>query len=471
MNKLMFGLLIAGLSISNIAKASSQDNDVTEVITEAAAQQSDADVSRAADEIDTADVVEQKLADYTRKIKNQLVKQGKQHSVFVYSGTAEIMQDRNDPRWAEYRTAALDKAVLDAQKNYLQTLNTAVDSSTLYSMTNKSGLPTPTKEDFKNNSKMASYLDKLVAVSEGKLDAELVSMGIDPKEFAAATPSIKRDLFKESVVKQVVRTSNGDLAGMMVIKVFEEIRDSGQGSVGAVLALSADKRDQVRAMIDSQGQIAPNEAKANPKFTSIYEMLHNQNDSLYLKVGTQIMYDAKGYPLLISYGQAGVTYEQLAPKRKIERQVAKSFATNNAWASLAQTYNLSGDFKEKTTQENQVTESEQFDLITDSVRKQSSGLASNLTKALEQTAAMTSSVQGMTGVSVGYEWRRKHPVIGHEMVGSVLVWHPKTIQTAVNMAKGLSADELEMDADMSTEGPAGGVNSAESEDIFDSADF
>lgn len=471
LNKLLIGLMLAGLASPAFAQDAIQPKVVTEVSAEAAGKQSDADVSRVENDVDTADVIDQKMSNYVRQVKSSLAKQGKQHDVFVYAGTAEIMVDRNDPRWTEYRTAALDKAMLDAQKNYLQTLNTDVENNMLYSMTSQSGLPTPTKEDFKNDSQMASFLDKVVAVLEGKLDKELEALGIDPAQFNAAPPSIKRDLFKESVVKQTVRSSYGDLAGMMVIKVFEEIRDSGQGTVGVVMALSGDKRDQVRAMIDSDGQIAPNKAKANPKFSSVYELLHDQNDSLYLKVGTQVMYDNEGYPFLISYGQAGVTYAQSAAKKKIERQVAKSFATNNAWATLAQTYNLSGDFREATSEENQVKESEQFDLITDAVRKQSSGLTTNLIKSVEQTAAMTSTVQGMTGVSVEYEWRRKHPVMGHEMVGSVLVWHPKTIQSAVDMATGVSNSELKVAADASDTNTGGQVNSAESEDMFDAADF
>lgn len=470
----MLAIAVSGFAVPSMAQdtqPSPANKVVVEVTEEAAGKPSDADVVQVKEDVDTADVIDQKMAEYVRKVKKSLVKQGKQHSVFVYSGSAEISVDRNDPRWTEYRAAALDKAALEAQKNYLQTLNTDVENNVLYSRTSQAGLPIPTKEDFMNETKMASFLDKVVAVLEGKLDSELKEMGIDPKKFEAAPPSIKRDLFKESVVKEVVRTSYGDLAGMMIIKVYEEIRDSGQGTVGVVMALSAEKRDQVRAMVDSNGQIAPIKAKANPKFTSVYEMLFDQNDSLYLKVGTQVMYDNEGYPLLVSYGQSGVTYAQSSQRRKLERQTAQTFATNNAWASLAQTYNLSGDFRSATSEENQVSETEQFDLMAEGVRSKSSGITNNLIKKVSESAAMTSNVQGMTGVSVEYEWRRKHPVIGHEMVGSVLVWHPKTIQSAINMASGKSANELEIEADSSVDGPAGSVNSAESEDMFDVADF
>ncbi len=473
LNQLLTAMVIAGLSLPTHASQEGNLVDTTtvaEITEEAAGKQTDKDVVQVQNDVDTTDAIDEKLDAYVSNVKRTLYKQGKQHSVFIYSGSAEIMADRNDPRWAEFRVAALDKAVLEAQKEYLQTLNTSVENNMLYSMTKNSGLPTPTEEDFKSDSQMASFLDKVVAVLEGKLDAELQEMGIDPKEFEVAPPSIKRDLFKESVIKQTIRSSYGDLAGMMIIKTYEEIRDSGQGTVGVVLALSANKRDQVRAMIDSGGQITPQKDKANPKMTSIYDMFYNQKDSLYLKVGTQVSYDSDGYPMLISYGQAGVTYTSSPTERKIERKAAKSFATNNAWASLAQTYNLNGDFQESTSEENRVSKAEQFDLITGAVRKKSPGLTNELIKSVQQSASMTSSVQNMTGVSTEFEWRRKHPVMGHEMVGTVLVWHPKKIVSAKNMASGMSAEKLEQEA-LGAETLSDNINSAESEDMFDVADF
>ncbi|KOO09888.1 hypothetical protein AKJ18_37075 [Vibrio xuii] len=80
---------------------------------------------------------------------------------------------------------------------------------------------------------------------------------------------------------------------------------------------------------------------------------------------------------------------------------------------------------------------------------------------------MHSSIQNMTGVSTEYEWRRKHPVTGHEMVGSVLVWHPKKITTAKNIASGKTEAQL----DLELQGNGGSTNSAESENMFDAADF
>jgi hypothetical protein len=468
-NKLLVAMLAAGFAMPALAETEQVvDTKVTaEVTPEVAGEQSDKDVVQVENDVDTADVIEAKLEAYVSKMKRGIEKQGKQHKVFIYSGSAELDVDRNNPNWAKFRERALEKAILDARKSYLETLNTSFENNQIASMAYSNGLPAPTKDDFKTDSKMVGFLDKVVAVLDGKLDAELKDMGIDPKQYNAAPPAIKRDLFKESVAEQSVRSSYGDLSGMMVVKVFEEIRESGQGTIGAILVLSAKKRDQIKAMVDSDGDVAPQADKKNTKLTSIHDYLASRKNSLYLKSGTNIVYDAEGYPLIIAYGQSGVTYSSSSSKKKIERKVAKSFATNNAWANLSRAYNLNGDFENKTTSETQVSESEKFEFIADAVRSTSSSLTQNLIESVEERAAMSSAIKNMTGVSTEYEWRRKHPITGHEMVGTVLVWHPKKITNAKNMASGKSDEQLDIELD----GPSGSIHSAESEDIFDAADF
>ena len=479
-NKLLLAMMLTGAiapavlaeeSVDTTAAASEELVDTTttaEVPAEVLGEQSDKDVVQAEEDVDTLDVVEGKLDRYISKVKSSLEKSGKAHKVFVFSCTAELSVDRNDARWAKYRERALERAVLNARMSYLETLNTSVTNNVISSMTSNSGLPTPTEEDFKTDSKMEGFIDKVIAVIDGKLDSELEEMGIDPKQYNAATPSIKRDLYKQSVVEQTVRTSYGDLSGMVVVKQYEEITESGHGTIGVAMVLSASKRDEIKAMIESHGEVAPREEKANKQFASLHQMLSSKKESLYLKTGTDVLYDAEGYPMIIAYGQSGVTYSKSSTKKKIERKVAKKFATNNAWANLSRAYNLNGDLKNKTSVETQESESEKFELIVDSVRSTSSGLTQSLIESMEERAAMQSSIQNMTGVSVEYDWRRKHPVTGHEMVGSVLVWHPKKVTNAKNLASGKSEAQLDQAVQ---EEVAGSRHSAESEDTFDAADF
>ncbi|MFA0568233.1 DUF6844 domain-containing protein [Vibrio gallaecicus] len=477
-NKLLLAMMLTGASAPAVLAEESVDTtaaeelvDTTttaEVPAEVLGEQSDKDVVQVEEDVDTLDVVEGKLDRYITKVKSSLEKSGKAHKVFVYSGTAELSVSSSDPRWSKYRERALEKAVLDARISYLSTLNTSPANNVIYSMNSMSGLPIPTVDDFKTDSQMEGFLDKVIAVIDGKLDSELKEMGIDPKQFNAAPPAIKRDLYKESVVEQTARTSYGDLSGMVVVKQYEEITESGHGTIGVVMILSATKRDEIKAMIESHGEVAPQPEKANTQFSSLQQMFSSKKDSLYLKAGTDVLYDSEGYPLIVAYGQSGVTYSKSSTKKKIERKVAKEFATNNAWANLTRAYNLNGDLKSSTSVEAQESESEKFELIIDSVRSTSSGLTQSMYESMEKRASMQSSMRNMTGVSVEYDWRRKHPVTGHEMVGSVLVWHPKKVTNAKNLASGKSEAQLDQAVQ---EEVVGSRHSAESEDTFDAADF
>jgi len=468
LNKIILALAVGGLLLPVVhATEAVVNTTVTAEIAPAEIKQSDEDVTLVKAGVDTLDLIESKLKNYVANLKRSLEKNNKAHKAFVYSGSAEISVDKSNPNWAKFRERALGTAILNARKSYLETLNTSVENSTIAMLSYNNGLPAPTVSDFKSDSKLSSFVDKVVAVLDGKLDKDLKEMGIDPKQYNAAPPAIKRDLYKNAVVDQTFRSSYGDLSGMMLVKVYEEITESGQGTVGAVMVLSAKKRDQIKALVESNGQVGPDESRKNPKYSSIHDALVAQQDSLYLKSGTQIVYDAQGYPMIFAYGQSGVTYSASSIKRKIERKVAKGFAVNNAWANFSRTYNLSGDFSSKSSISQSSSETEKFELIADSVRSQSSGLTESLVEQMEEKASMHSSLQSMTGVSTEFDWRRKHPVTGQEMIGTVLVWHPKKIINAQNLADGKTETELDFEQNSDSTSSKG----FESEDMFDAADF
>lgn len=467
LNRILLSLALSGMVLPSVQAEEVPNTTITAEVAVSEIEQSDKDVQLAEEDVDTLDIIEDKLENYVSKLKRKLDKQNKAHKAFVYSGSAEINVDKSNPNWAKFRERALEQAILSARKEYLQTLNTSVENSSIATLSKNNGLPAPTVDDFKSTSQVNNFIGKIVAVLDGKLDQELIEMGIDPTQYKAAPPSVKRELYKDSVVDQTSRSSYGDLSGMMLVKVYEEIQESGHGTIGAVMVLSAKKRDQIKALVESGGQVAPDEARKNPKYHSLYDALAAQKESLYLKSGTQVVYDAEGYPMILAYGQSGVTYSKSSTKRKIERKVAKSFALNNAWANFSRTYNLSGDFSSKTSTSKTVSESEQFELIVNAVRSKSSGLTESLVEQMEEKAAMHSSLQSMTGVSTEYDWRKKHPITGQEMVGTVLVWHPKKVTNAQNLASGKSETQLDVEQNTISNSSEG----FESEDMFDAADF
>jgi len=425
-------------------------------------------------ESDPADLTESAINDYIADVQARVAKAGKTHLIQFFSGQASLNINRNDPDWAIFREQAIQEAVIKARESYLTTLNRDVVQEQFREFFSSKGQPEPTAADFQSEAGVTSLLDKAILLAETMLDKELVEQGIEPASFKKATPQIKRDLFRDAIGTKTLSKAYGDLSGMTVQQVYEFILEDGTGHVGVVMALSARKREHIRALVESDGMVDPIPARANPEFANVSVALAAIPE-IYLEFGTKVFYDDKGYPMLVSFGQSGVRYTTEPDERELEREDAHQFAIDNAYGALAATYNMNGDYVRESIQKSSKIKQETFDLIKDgSVRKNSSAVRKAIMRQAEQLSSMTASIQGLTGVSVKYKWRKKHSVTGKEMSGVVVVWHPIAVQNAELMQSGKSAIELE--AIMATSEPNAPKNSGEvqgrkSVDRFNAEDF
>lgn len=484
LNKSFTAILLAGMSLSGYAttepsnvesssmtEQSANDVEITNIESSSIGEQSVKNVEVAVK--DPADQIDEKISSYIQKVESSVAKAHKSHLIRFYSGTSSISIDKSDTEWANYRAEALNEAIFKARESYLRTLNRDSVRTEVRDYFKAKGLPEPQAEDFKNQSKIEQLLDKAVAVADGKLNKELKDMGINAKEFDAASPKKKQTLLKQYFGTKSITSAYGDLSGMFVTQTFEVIDENGKGSVGVVMALSATKRDKVVALIDSKGQVAADPQKANPNNSNLPAVFAAKKDTLFLKKGTELIYDAQGYPVLVAYGQAGVSYSSDSEERQIEREAAVEWADDDAWGALASTYNLSGDFSKESNKENTKIKENVFELAAgNNVRKNESGIQKNIMSTIKSSSTMVSSIKDMTGVSIEYKWRKPHPITGQEMVGVVLVWHPIKIRNAELMQSGKTA--AEMDSSIAPTNNAIGAtktSSFSSEDSFNVSDF
>lgn len=464
-NKLLLAMICTGLSVSSLANESSVN---IQVVTEAElGTQSVENVAVAV--IDPADQVDEKVSTYIQSVEDRVNRAGKSHLIQFFKGTAHITVDKNNPEWSNYRSLALEEAVLNARESYLKTVNNDFVQDQVKDFFKAKGLPEPTASEFQNEGMLDQMINKAIAVVDGKLSQELKDMGINPSEFKAANPQKKQTLFKQYIGTKSMTTAYGDLSGMFVTQTFEVLDENGKGSVAVVMALSANKRDKVKALIESKGQIEPDPNRANPDNANIVAKLVS-NKALFLEVGTDLWYDDKGYPMLISYGQSGVNYTTDPDEREIEREAAFGFAEDNAWGSLAATYNLSGDFSKESSKGQSKIKEKIFELASGSVRKSETDIQKKISSVIESSTAMTASIKDMTGVKVEHTWRQKHPITGKEMAGVVIVWHPVRIQTAEAMQSGKTAQQIDA-AKPRNKKVATSSHSFESIDKFDVVDF
>ncbi|SBS32859.1 hypothetical protein MAQ5080_02381 [Marinomonas aquimarina] len=405
---------------------------------------------------------------YKIDVETQLNEAGKSHLVSLTTGTAAVGVDKANPDWSRYRANAIRRAVADAKQSHLENLNTSTRNSSITEFFQDEGAPTPTADDFKSESRMGSVYEKAVALMEAKLDSALEEEGIDPETFKSASKQKKQELMRDYFAETTITEAFGDMSGMFVIKTFEMYDNSGKGRIGVVLAKSLKKRDQLKALIESKGQVKPDVAMANPAFSNIQAAL-SSNKTPYLEYGTSVEYDDKGYPMIISYGQAGVRYTD--NDRLMDKKIKAAYkqARSNALANLAQTYNMSGNFVGKVSEERSDVQEVVHTLANStSVSTMDPGSVETLRTVIDQAAKMTSSIQNLNGLRTVNKWEMSHPITGHEMVGVAVVWHPIHVRNAEAMQSGKTAKQIE---DAQPRKESGILTTQQSKSRFNAADF
>ncbi|MCF8777210.1 hypothetical protein LZU85_00235 [Vibrio sp. IRLE0018] len=419
---------------------------------------------------DTADAVESKIGEYIAQKEQLIEAANKSHLIRFFGGQAEISVTTNHPDWAVYRAMALAEAMHRARDSYLKTLNRDFVEEQVRETFHQHGLPEPTAKDFQSDNRFQQLLGKAVALFDGHLSKELEKFGISAPEFAQAPPEKKQILMQQYFENRSISKAYGDLSGMFVTKTYEQYDESGKGTIGVVMTLSLNKRDKVVDLINSKGDVQPDPTRKNPTAANLKEYFKNQSVP-YMNAGTDLMYDAQGYPMLVSFGQYGVVHTSDRDMRSIEREAAEGFAEDAAWSALASAYNLSGDFARESIKRTAKEKSRTTTLIgPDATRTAEGSLQRTVQTTSTESSKMTSSLKQMTGVSIEHKWRAKHPATGHEMVGVVLVWHPIKVQNTVKMQSGARADELEKPTS-SNASPSNLKTESESADRFDLSDF
>ncbi len=420
---------------------------------------------------DPQDYVEDRLESYI-SVKEQLIADaGKAHLVRFFSGSAQVSVTKHNPDWAVYRSMAIAEATQKARQSYLKTLNTTVSNQVITEFFTKRGYPAPTAKDFQSQTLFAQLMDKSVGIVNGLLDKQLEELGIDSAQFRAAPPE-KQEVMMKNHFEDVTKTKAfGDLSGMFVQKTIEHYDSNGEGTVGVVMTLSLKKRDLLVDLINSKGHVEADPKRANPRNANLKANLVN-HPAPFLETGTQLTYDAKGNPMILAYGQHGVVHTSDRTERQFEREAAKGFAEDNAWAALAATYNLSGDFAKESRKRKTDQKTRKTQLIGPGTTQTStSAFQSSIAQMLQESAKTTASLKNMTGVSVEHKWRKKHPATGHEIVGVVLVWHPKKVRHANLIQSGVTADQMDQKVEQAKPAANTPQTTYESDDRFDLSDF
>jgi hypothetical protein len=433
-------------------------------------QEVEAEIADAATEktpVDPSAVIQELIDDYNMNGKGSLfLDKMSQDELYYTTATAVVFVDTNNKKWVNYRAMAYQDAVVQAQAQYMQFLGTSIRTSTLRELATDTEMPEFTQEELQSGSALASIYEKLVALGGAILDEQLEKRGIDPDEFKAAPPSKQKDLFRNAIETQTITTARGELTGMIPVKTFEANDDKGNYVVGVAVVASPKFRSRMKSIVTNKWDLPPNSKKVGG--TGVRKQIIKDKMSLIQEFGIRQIYDEKGYPVLISYGQSGNLYTGDNAQMKLQyRNAAFDSARSDAYANFATLLKSSGQVENKdskkaisrhiakvTAEKGSLFESEET--IQDYIQK---------TNSMVQ---IKGKVNNMPGIYELYKWTTTHPANGQEVNGVILAWSPKTANSAKKLAKAPKAKK----AKSKTAAPASAAAGARSgSDLMDASDF
>ena len=407
--------------------------------------------------------VDEKAQLFVLTKKDQLKNSRRFNEVFVTSGSALINAKSSEPDWGDARVIAYQKAQMKAREQLLKQLYSEVASNTLRQSFRTSHLPEFTAEDLQNQNKLDSLLDKLTAFTSASLDEKMREKGVDPDQYNKAPPEKRKQMLKQVLSKTVTRASRVSLSGTLIAKAFETTDRNGNTAVSVVLMTSARMKNTLAKLRGSKGNIMPDKNRGG---INIARFLATNKDNLMYQYGLKLMHDEQGYPLLLSFAQAGnacnpVDYEECVDNRSF----AMIDAENDAYAHIAEAYNLSGQLKSTSTRGEEKIKEARVTAARDG-QERIEETVSRILRETTELSKMTSQVKNLAGVEEVMRWTEKHPVSGREINGVVLAWHPVHEQAVRTFRKGKTPLSVN-----STSVRSGTVNRGASLELLDDYDF
>jgi hypothetical protein len=377
---------------------------------------------------DAYSYVEQKAQTFVDTKRSKFAQQNKQ--VFMHSGAAIVSLKSTEAGWSDARIMAYQEAQQKARENLLKQLYVDVAAKTIRSSFKSNKLPEFQPEEIQAQGKLEALLDKIVALADATLNSELSEAGIDPNEYDAAPASKRKVMMRKAITKSVRTAARGDISGSQIMKTYEKTDKNGNTAVAVVIATSNKKKNFLTSLRLSKGNIKPELSKAK---MSVQNYLAKHKSNLMYQMGTKVLWDENGYPVLLSFGMSGndcnpADYEECVDNREF------SFidAELDAFAHLSEAYNLSGSVTAESSTTQDKSRTAEITLASKQVSEPIETTIAKIIKETKQSSSMTSSVKGLVGIQQATRWTEKHPITNREVNGIVLMWHPLSEQATRN---------------------------------------
>lgn len=342
-------------------------------------------------------------------------------SANVAYGDAIVKVKSDNYKWIDARSMAYTEALVDAYTKIALEQSTTNQNIILKELIDDQTSLEP--DEIKAKSQLEALWDKALALADGALDRKLEDLGISPEQYNKAPKEKKKTLLKSAITQKSITKALADTSGMIPLQTFEGTDGKGNYAVRVAISKSPNRVALVKAMLRNGSNVPAQTNKKSSK--TIEEQVILPDDVLFNQFGTRLLYDKEGYPVLISFGQAGVINSGSEAMKAVKLESARNLAKTNARDALTNLLHSSTVFKSVVTQVSKAATDMKLISGNDGITEEMIESV-DYTNSTDNTSTTKSQITNFAGIRELHNWNYVHPQLGHEVVGTILMWSPKT---------------------------------------------
>lgn len=260
-----------------------------------------------------------------------------------YTGRSVVALSDSDPQLAQALQNAYQKAMLNLQVEFIKDAFGRIAVSKIQNYEADNSTNAKEFEELPKGSVVGQIFDKLVQLSGAKLDKALKDLGINVE---GLTEERKKTLLKEEFLNKTITSAVGSMSGLIPVQTIVTQR-RGQYDIGVIAVVSKKTRQLAKDMSLAR------QSNIKGKGKNINEYLPKDDKGFLNEYGIRLVYDEKGSPVILSYGNWGyIADANNAKKTNILEDRAKDTASTMADAAIIEFINTNLSLKdEKTTGE------------------------------------------------------------------------------------------------------------------------
>lgn len=378
-----------------------------------------------------------------------------------------VAKSMNAAEWGKLREAAYRTAWSNVQTEFIryQYDDDFSEVTRRFFSDASNAAPEYVQDEYTGNQAIDEFIDKAGAVLSSKLDGALRDLDVDPEAFARGSNKQRKEILSDSIRRETIARSIGKLGGLWPVKTFTSINDGFQ--VIGVVGVYRPEFQELAGEIAGRRQILSNGASARP----LAERISTDPAQLVDTYGIRVLRDESGYPVLVAFGQYGVSGRDLNPVIMSKlRQAAIAQARSAADTELLQFINGTSNYTDKIVAKAAVVKY----VDVDRQGYVESGDEVPVTDIVEQILTTKAHAQ-LSGLRDFKTWTYRHPDSGNILVGVVRLWSPVEAEKAKAIASGRVSigrdgrDNVGLPAE--TVQPRNSKYQGESPDLGDPEDF